>query len=272
MINLTLDLPYVNISESQNSTVTRITTETPRLGPFVWQSSSANPVQSAHSLNTQNDFYQTNDYNSQFMRFLGTSSPWADYAPAWNIKVTNQSSVALENKLSFTASNLIPIMSASLLMKYETESLEDEPDKIIYILSENENITLDVQELNTLFKVNGNFEIEVLRIDDSGRKHALGFIDFNSTHAQELSFQSNPTYLASTLAGTDQNITEGFPVLDNSYVEYYVDIQVDQSVSGVEMPSNSTIYKRNLDRNPGDLCDLENGHRESPMDWSRGQR
>ena len=265
------DASYVNMSESQNSIVTRITTETPRLAPFVWQSSSASPVQSKFSLNTQNDFYQTNDYSSQFMRFIGTSSPWADYAPSWNIKVIDQSSVAFKDSLAFTASNLIPIMSASLLMKYDLEGVMDEPEEVMYILTDNENITLDVQELNTLFKVNGNFEVEILKIDDSGRKHLLGFIDHESEYAQDLSQQSNPSYLANTLLGTNEHIIDGFPILDESYVEYYLDIQLDQSVSGVRMPNNSTIYKRNLDRNPGDLCDIENSDVETPLDWGRGE-
>lgn len=264
------DAEYAGVSESQNNIVTRIKNRTARLAPFVWQSSSAAPVQSAHSVNSRNDFYQTNDYNSQFLRFLGTSSPWADYAPSWNIKVTNPSDVVFKNSLEFTASHVIPVMSASMLIKYNTEPFEEGSEQLMYMLEKNETLTLDVQELNTLFKVNGNFDVEVLRVDDSGRLHALGFIDFDNPNSQQLSYQTDPTYLATTLEGTEQEIVTGFPILDNTYVEYYLDIQLDQEIQGVQMPTNSTIYKRNLDRNPGDLCDLEQNNRGAPMDWEDG--
>ena len=58
-----------------------------------------------------------------------------------------------------------------------------------------------------------------------------------------------------TLEGTDEDILYAYPKLDDTYVEYYLDIFLDQDIGGIEMPSQSTIYRRNIDREPGDICD-----------------
>ena len=86
---------YGGITESQNRIVTRITTGTPRLGPITHFSSSVAPVVSLASLNSANDFNQATSYSAPYNRYLGTSSPWSDYMPSWNITLDNLSDVAL---------------------------------------------------------------------------------------------------------------------------------------------------------------------------------
>jgi hypothetical protein len=123
-----------------------------------------------------------------------------------------------------------------------------------YTLDENQNIILDMLELNTVFSVNGNFDLEVFKIDQKGEMQALSFISDHSSNAQDLRDQIDPTVLSNTIQGSNQQILNNFPVLDDTYVEYYFEVLLDQEVAGVEMPSNSSIYKRNVNRNPGNIC------------------
>ena len=146
-------------------------------------------------------------------------------------------------------------MSASLEVHYQSEPAEDPEAGFVYYLTENEKIVLDVQELNTLFKLNGNFDIEIFKMDTQNNLTALGFINRESQHAQGLQNQTSPYVLVDTIEGTEQDIIQAFPELDNTYVEYYFNVFLDKEVQGVEMPSNSTLYKRNVDATVGDLCE-----------------
>ncbi len=244
---------YGGITESQNRIVTRITTGTPRLSPLTHFTSSVAPVVSLSSLNNSNQFNEATSYAAPFNRYLGTSSPWSDFMPAWNITLNDLSDVALTGSTNFRMDYTIPVVTASLLIKYETEQLEE--GGTFYYLERNENLTLDVQELNTLFKVNGNYDVEVFRVDDSNNVHQLRFINPDSENADNLFYQANAGTLSTTIEGSEEEISNAYPTLDNTYVEYYLDILLDQEIAGVEMPSQSTVYRRNVNRDLGDLCD-----------------
>ena len=79
---------------------------------------------------------------------------------------------------------------------------------------------------------------------------------FPSHDPTSLTDQTSPYVLADTMNGTEENIIEAFPILDNTYVEYYFNVFLDREVQGVEMPSNSTLYKRNIDATMSDLCEV----------------
>jgi hypothetical protein len=259
------DGAYGGVVEAQNSIVTRISTGTPRFGPLVNFSGTINPVATLPSLNSSKDFDQNADYAVPYNRYIGTSSPWSDYAPSWHITVDNKSDVPLTGStVNYRLDNTVPILKANLLIKYQTEPLEN--DSLFYYLENNENITLDVQELNTLFKVNGNYDIEVFREDDSNNLHSLQFINPDSEFASNLFYQAEAGTLAETIEGLEEDILNAYPKLDNRYVEYYLDILVDQEIGGIEMPTQSTIYRRNVDRDPGDLCDTVDSI-GSALDW-----
>ena len=241
------------ITESQNNIVTRISTNTPRFGPFVRFTGSVAPVVSLNSLDASNDFVQATSASAPFNRFVGDSSPWSDYMPSWHITLNDRSNVALTGVTKFRAADTIPVVTASLLIKYDLEELDD--DITLYMLNENQNLTLDVQEINTLFKLNGNYDIEIFKVDESNRVRALQFINPESDDADNLFFQAQAGTLSNTIEGTEEEIQQAYPKLDNTYVEYYLDVLLDAEIDGVEMPTHSTVYRRNIDRTPGDLCD-----------------
>jgi hypothetical protein len=94
----------------------------------------------------------------------------------------------------------------------------------------------------------------------------LQFINPDSEYADNLFFQAQAGTLSNTIEGTDEEIQQAYPKLDNTYVEYYLDVLLDAEVDGVEMPTHSTVYRRNVDRTPGDLCDTVDSI-GSAQDW-----
>ena len=68
--------------------------------------------------------------------------------------------------------------------------------------------------------------------------------------------QVDPYVLSNTINGNNDQIVQSFPILDDTYVEFYLDISVDSEISFVRTPSNSALYKRNLDNKPEDPCDV----------------
>ncbi len=243
------------LTEIQNQVVTRIKSNTARLRPWSRFTSSLEPVVSLQSTNDENEFNQLTDASSRFFRFMGSNSPLSDFFPSWDVTVAEVSDVVLGETAVYQAADTIPLLSASLEVIYDSEPAEVEDAGFLYYLEKNEKLVLDVQELNTLFKLNGNFDIEIFRMDESNQLTALGFINRESDHAVRLLDQTSPYELVDTIEGTEEDLVQAFPILDDSYVEYYFNIYLDREVSGVEMPSNSTLYKRHLDRTLGDLCE-----------------
>tara|TARA_R100000808_G_C2142603_1_gene150356 strand:- start:1356 stop:2249 length:894 start_codon:yes stop_codon:yes gene_type:complete len=240
-------------SETQNQIVERIKNTTPRTRPWTKFSSSSRPISSRTSANYETYFDKYKAYCATYNRFLGRNNQFSDFAPSWDIRVTNNSDKDLNEHPEYMANNTLPVVSASLYVAY---SVEQSGSSVRYDLLENQNITLDIQELNTIFSVNGNYDLEVFKLDPKGgsEMQALSFINTHSINAENLRNQTTPAVLAQTIGGNSEDILAGFPVLDDTYVEYYFNILLDQEVPGVEMPSNSTIYKNNIDRNPGNIC------------------
>lgn len=238
-------------TETQNQIVERIKNSTPRSRPWTKFSSSSRPISSKASANYKNYFDQHRAYCATYNRFLGKNNDFSDFAPSWDVRVTSNSDRELHEHPEYLSNNTLPVVSASLFVQYSTE---ESGSSVRYSLLENQNITLDIQELNTIFKVNGNYDLEVFRLGEDNQIHSLSFINPNSFLAQSLQEQTLPGALSETIRGNNEAILAGFPILDDTYVEYYFNILLDQEVPGVQMPSNSTIYKSNIDRNPGNIC------------------
>ena len=79
-----------------------------------------------------------------------------------------------------------------------------------------------------------------------------------SNHSSLVGFVLNqkrdPYTLSVAVDGTNTQINNGFPVLDSSYVEYFLDITVDKEIAPFDMATNSTLYKRETENIPKDLC------------------
>jgi len=254
------DGTYANISETQNQIVERIKDSTPRTHPLVRFTSSLSPVVSiGPASDSRGMFTENNNWNAPFFRFLGTGSPWVPYAPAWDIRITPSSNRGLNTGVTYSANDSIPVMSATLEVNYISFDIPNTNNKT-YSLISSDNIILDVQEMNSIFKGSGNFDIEVFISSSvsNGFQHTpLGFIKEGAPGSNVLGEQaSNPLQLAQTILGNDQQIVDGFPMLDNSYSEFYLNISVDGEISGRDLPPNSTMYTAPRDDAPVDICQV----------------
>lgn len=257
--NVLYDGAFGDVSETQNEIVDRIKDSTPRSRPITKFSTTRGSQISSNSANYKVYYDKHEPYCATYNRFLGKNSIFSDFAPSWDITVTNRSDANFEDGVVYESNNTIPVVTSILDITYE---LQTSGEASSYNLVENDNLTLDVLELNTVFSVNGNFDLEVFRVDAQDEITELGFINPRSTNSESLSNQTSPLYLSRTIEGTNEEILAGFPILDDTYVEYYFQILLDQDVPGVEMPTNSSIYKRNITRNPGNICKVVQTNRE----------
>jgi len=247
------DGEYANITETQNQVTNRIANETPKLQPNTKFTSSAGSVYSLLTANDQDALAQNVSSSAPFIRALGSGDPNSTFLPAWSVEVLDLSDVGLNEGVIYKMDNTIPQMSATLFIDYEETEIEGQ-DQGIYNLIASDTLFLDVQELNTIFKSNGNFDIEVYASGSKGIQ-SLGFINRESQDSDNLSSQVDPYVLSNTINGSNQEIVQGFPILDQTYVEFYLDISTDSEISFIRTPSNSDLYKRNIDRTPQDPCD-----------------
>ena len=245
------DGDYASIIETQNQITNRITTETPKLKPNTKFSTEPGSVYSLMTANDRDTLAQNISSSAPFVRTLGSSDPNSEYSPSWNIQVLDLSDIGLNSGVLYKMDNTIPQMSATLNIDYR------EMDDGIFDLIGSDTLLLDVQELNTIFKTNGNFDIEVYKeMEEDGQVESLGFINRESGDFDNLLSQVDPYVLANTINGSNEDITQGFPVLDESYVEFYLDISTDSEISFITTPANSNLYKRNKDATPQDPCDI----------------
>ena len=123
-------------------------------------------------------------------------------------------------------------------------------------------LILDVEEINTLFKGNGNFDVEVFRAP-SGEGNQLrdlkrlSFINDQFTDSFSMRLQEDPDEYARVLSGDDEIIAKDIPKLDPSYVEYFLSIKVDNEIDGLEgdvKVRGETLYQGGAS-DPVDPCE-----------------
>jgi hypothetical protein len=253
------DGTYGSVTEIQNDIVDRIKDNTPRLNRNTRFYSTTQTQVSLKTLDQQNIFYQTSSYNEPFYQFLGSNSPWSDFAPSWFITTTPETETGFNDGIQYQMNGTLPMRSASLDIEYKIDPTDDH---VFYSLEKNEKLVLDVQELNTLFKVNGNFDVEVLKVigssgvagNNTERYQSLGFINREGPNATFLTDQRTPHNLSRVINGTDDAIIESFPILDNTYVEYYLDIAIDREIAEYNLPLNSTLYTRDVSNASRNVC------------------
>lgn len=211
---------------------------------------------------------QISPANAKFLRPIGTSSPVNNFAPAWEIKaVAGSETLTLSGteqfpyKIGASGSEVIvPYFSSSLPLEYEVQPItinvdgndvviEDggrEVTENLFEITKEGRLLLDVQELNTVLNSAGNFDIEVFRAPIiQGVEYQLGRLDFineNFMGARGLSLQQDPDEYARALAGDDEIIGENVPLLDPSYVEYFLSIRVDDGIEDIEQ-IGETLYQ-----------------------------
>lgn len=248
---------YAQISETQNQIANRISNETPRIQPVLRSTSSAGAVYSLITSNSRDELIQNTAFSAPFMRTLGSSDPNSVYAPAWNITALNLSDTGMNDGVIYTVDNMIPQMSATLDIEYESLRDPGNPNAPTnYNLLYSEAIFLSVEEINTIIKSDGNFDIEVYKSGSNGQLTSLGFINSDNKEADTLQRQTDPYLLAYSINGQDKQINDNFPILDDTYAEYYLDISCDSEIDLLDSPTNSAMYKKNIDNTPQDPCDI----------------
>jgi hypothetical protein len=248
------DGDHGNLTETQNEIVTRISTQTPRIRPMTRYKSEGGSIVSLGSTNTSAEYIQDEVWNSKYQRPLGSSDPNSNYAPAWKINLLSDSDIGLHDGVEHNLDNLIPQMSATLLIDYNAETIPETNEELFQLVS-SQKLLLDIEEINTVFKNNGNFDIEVMISGSDGVLTPMSFIGHSSLSAGDLISQIGPDNLSNMMNGTEEEVVQGFPILDHSYSEFYLDISADAEISDFEMVSNSSMYKTKIDKDPRELCD-----------------
>ena len=251
------------IIETQNQIVDRIKS-TERLELFCDFSGSVRNNQTNSNI-SKDSFSRLTDANGKFFRCLGSNSPWSDYAPAWSVAVMEDSALFTDTSgqfVTYESEKSIPVINSTLEMNY-SGSIED----IIYggevtpftsyAVIKEDKILLDIQELNTIFKVGGNYDIEIFKIprniNGSLETKSLEFIDPNSPNYDSLVDQISQPYFTSYMQ-TDVSLNTMFPIINSDYVEYYLSVRVDDEITDVP-DFRSGLYSTNRPNNPQDPCD-----------------
>jgi hypothetical protein len=272
-------------SETQNQIVTRIK-DTPRLGLqtvfFGFDRESELGLQSAkmdRELPANDKFFQT----------IGRSSPFTNYAPAWNIQTIANSalftgsmtgsrfSASIDRSTGgpynpsinpYTDTNLaIPQLTSSLELHYTSTPLEgvrdgEEHTWNFYELEDEDKLVIDVQEINTVLKSNGNFDVEVFRVLEPPppqegiprlppRLVKLGFKTSTENNVES-------DFLSQLRLGMgDQGVESQFPDLSDSYVEYFLSIKADDEIDDVDeiRSLGGNLYDGTTASTPDDPCD-----------------
>tara|TARA_R110002110_G_scaffold125296_4_gene303177 strand:+ start:16323 stop:17213 length:891 start_codon:yes stop_codon:yes gene_type:complete len=247
------DGEYGKITERQNQITNRIANETPRLKINPRYTSDPSSIFSLSSANTRDTFYQENSWNAPYYRVLGNNDPNSEYYPSWKIIVPSFGAVGLNPGVEYLSGRTIPQMSATLHLDYTLRRNREE-DAGIYVLDENQSLILSIEELNTVFKGNGNFDIEVF-VSSSDEVRSIQFINDEFSGAELISEQQDPLTLLESIEGTNSRIIENFPVLDQTYTEYFLDITVDREIfSELGTASPSGMYQSTTVTDPESPC------------------
>ena len=252
------DGEYGSITETQNQVTNRITNETPRLQTMSRFSSEPGSVFSLATARNQDDFSQANDWNASFYRTLGSSDPNSTYNPSWKINVLELSDAGFNDGVEYNAGNTIPQMSATLYIDYRSVPVRLEDTVQVgpqLVLESADSFLLNVEELNTVFKGNGNFDIEVY-VSGTDRINSLGFINDRTILSAVYDNSDLFNNIQKTINGSEQIIGQVFPDIDENNVEFYLEILADNEIEEQRLPSqNSSLYRGKINRDPSRICD-----------------
>lgn len=266
-------------TETQNQIVSRLK-ETPRPSlQRTYQAAILNDTNIGKISSQGDPFDRETAANDKFLKPIGTSSPFSEYAPAWDIRTlpggVDFSGSVTGSRLGNTDTNLaIPKLSCSIDINYIKSQIPgtnngQEVDLPYWLLVEDGKLLIDVQEINTIFKSNGNFDVEVFKTKPrtSAQKRnnvpaylkKLSFID-DSNIQDEVNglLTKEGGDPAINFGSGDQSIEDAYPDLDDTYVSYYLSIRADKEIDDLaalkrSLPSDG-IYS-GTPSIPEDPCD-----------------
>ena len=247
-------------SGSQNENLTRIKdSQTLKINPVYEVMDLDQGVNSSGSSCAQK---AQNTNNSP----VGNADPWSDFAPAWKIQPILDSQ-GFSGSVSYMTSSLggtqlIPQIDVEIEYRYDKGSNQD-PKTILAL--EQPRLLLDIQEVNTIFKNNLNFEIEVYEIenqqkfrsgvDDTAELRQLQFAVLGTEEERTALERTmdDPSYY--TFARDDAQTQDQYPVLNRKHIEHYMNFRVDGQIADsvlVSEPSPLYVSKQYV---PPEDCD-----------------
>jgi len=258
------DAEYAQISESQNSTQTRILDETIFLKPQTTFTGVENSVSRNKTLIIdelqklkQEELQISSDKNYALSLPLGNSSHASEYAPSWKLNLINGQidnveqyidnstgdSGSLQPYLKIPQIFLKDIVSNIKIKKNDSKIDENYiflSSKIIgsdtyYASYKEESCTLDILELNT-YDEKLNFDIEMF-VEEKN--------NMDETTWRQLKFNSSIKQIENNLLLDEPIIPKS---MDNTnFSEYYFDSTVDAEIEEVKIQSIGTsTYQSNV--------------------------
>lgn len=273
-------------TEIQNQIIDRIK-DTPRISVTrTYQNSLLNQTWTPAATTNGDPYNRPIEANDKFLRPIGTSDPFSEYAPSWDIR-TLQGSVSFsgsitgsrtqEERISDGASVsvdkalVVPMLSCSIEIDYIKSQIPGSVDGQVtelpyWLLIEDNKLLIDVQEVNSIFKSNENFEIEVFRVEDPSQQQKqqkqpprlkrLYFIDESQIRQEADGLLGDPESDVLNFGQGDNSIEDLYPDLDDTYVEYFLSIRVDKEIDDIDTVSvpSEGIYS-GVPSTPEDPCD-----------------
>ena len=228
---------YGGMLESQNDIYNRIKS-TPRLSVQTNYTSSVHNTDSSTTISP--DEFEALSYSSmEYLRPIGTADRWSDFAPAWSITSTSGTS-GFSGSATYQTLESIPTLTGSLDTSYlltTRPGVGEQEATNEYQIIDQGVLRIDIQELHSILKSDGNFDIEVFRQplgnngEPAGELQKLRFIDPMSADAEALYAQEESEVFASTLSRTENNVSSDFPMLGSKYAEFFLSIRVDDEIS-----------------------------------------
>jgi len=228
---VTYDVTYGSTSEEQNNSVDRIKT-TPTIKPlYNFSGSYGYPAAYGHEKSQM----AINDTTLSLTRPLGTSDGTKDKQPSWEVTVLPES-VKISGSVTYSS----PHERAEEIPQIEMviENVYSEDDGIQFLSSEQQAV-LQTRERNVIWDRFENYDIEVFVTDEEGSiTRQLSFVnDKNPEALSAIAANLRKAYESGDfLSETEDEIENDLQALDETYVEYYLDLRVDREIEDLETP------------------------------------
>ena len=172
-------------------------------------------------------------------------------------RISNQTPrVQPVTRFTSSAGSVFSLVTAQTQDDFSQDNLWNAPFYRMLGNSDPNSIYAPSWKMNVLYLSDTELNGGVQYNSDNMIQRSLSFINDKSTKGESLSSQIDPYVLASTINGLEQDINNNFPTLNDTYVEFFLDISADEEIAGIVLPTNSTLYRKNVDRDPIDICDI----------------
>jgi hypothetical protein len=227
------DGSHGGVLELQNDIVARIK-DTPYL-KTVYDFSSSIMFPTPYSPNSMGVI----DTNHALSKPIGTIDSTKDYKPAWKVRKARNAAAdpsgSHEYVETYNRGQRIPQMSFTGSITYSNQPYGA-------IIEDEKPIVLNIEEVNSVFKPKGNFSVEVFEVEDGVVTRQLAFIPEINSRAE-----------SDFIKASEEELLERYPDLNDSFVEYYLDIRVDREIDeDIDTAESVAIYTD--DDGTGEVC------------------